>query len=322
MEVPHGGSRLGGGALNATSGLAMTRVATVPNPGTPRSWCRHRRRGGRRGDGVLRKPGGRRRWRGTRGTFARRWSSAPHHRAPASTWPALPREPRCKHPTAVWSTRSSKGCRWSDELVNGDDIEAAARLLKGVIRPTPTLLADSLSRRARAARCGSSTRSSNGRDRSSSAAPTRCSRPCPPGPTWWPHPRGTTRGGGPGRRASRPAGDHLHARRRCRCRSRPVEGVAEHAVAVKPQLAFFEQVGQHGLAAAERVSDSRARARAARDRRRQARRHRLDGRGLRDRLSRAAPADARRSPMRSRSTRTSAPTRCSRSPTPAGRRAA
>ena len=35
----------------------------------------------------------------------------------------------------------------SDELVNGDDIEAAARLLEGVIRPTPTLLADSLSRR-------------------------------------------------------------------------------------------------------------------------------------------------------------------------------
>jgi orotidine-5'-phosphate decarboxylase len=34
-----------------------------------------------------------------------------------------------------------------------------------------------------------------------------------------------------------------------------VDAVAEHAVAVKPQLAFFEQVGQHGLAAAERVSD-------------------------------------------------------------------
>jgi len=34
-----------------------------------------------------------------------------------------------------------------------------------------------------------------------------------------------------------------------------VDAIAEHAVAVKPQLAFFEQVGQHGLAAAERVSD-------------------------------------------------------------------
>jgi orotidine-5'-phosphate decarboxylase len=32
-----------------------------------------------------------------------------------------------------------------------------------------------------------------------------------------------------------------------------VEAVAEHAVAVKPQLAFFEQAGHHGLAAAERV---------------------------------------------------------------------
>ena len=34
-----------------------------------------------------------------------------------------------------------------------------------------------------------------------------------------------------------------------------VEAVAEHAVAVKPQLAFFEQAGHHGLAAAERVSE-------------------------------------------------------------------
>jgi orotidine-5'-phosphate decarboxylase len=34
-----------------------------------------------------------------------------------------------------------------------------------------------------------------------------------------------------------------------------VEAVAEHAVAVKPQLAFFEQAGHHGLAAAERVCD-------------------------------------------------------------------
>jgi orotidine-5'-phosphate decarboxylase len=34
-----------------------------------------------------------------------------------------------------------------------------------------------------------------------------------------------------------------------------VDAVAEHAVAVKPQLAFFEQVGHHGLAAAERVSE-------------------------------------------------------------------
>jgi orotidine-5'-phosphate decarboxylase len=33
-----------------------------------------------------------------------------------------------------------------------------------------------------------------------------------------------------------------------------VEAVAEYAVAVKPQLAFFEQAGHHGLAAAERVA--------------------------------------------------------------------
>ena len=34
-----------------------------------------------------------------------------------------------------------------------------------------------------------------------------------------------------------------------------VDAVAEHAVAVKPQLAFFEQAGHHGLAAVERVSE-------------------------------------------------------------------
>jgi orotidine-5'-phosphate decarboxylase len=34
-----------------------------------------------------------------------------------------------------------------------------------------------------------------------------------------------------------------------------VDAVAEHAVAIKPQLAFFEQAGQHGLAAAERVCE-------------------------------------------------------------------
>ena len=33
-----------------------------------------------------------------------------------------------------------------------------------------------------------------------------------------------------------------------------VEAVAEHAVAIKPQLAFFEAAGQHGLAVVERVS--------------------------------------------------------------------
>jgi orotidine-5'-phosphate decarboxylase len=34
-----------------------------------------------------------------------------------------------------------------------------------------------------------------------------------------------------------------------------VDAVAEHAVAVKPQLAFFEQAGHNGLAAVERISD-------------------------------------------------------------------
>jgi orotidine-5'-phosphate decarboxylase len=33
-----------------------------------------------------------------------------------------------------------------------------------------------------------------------------------------------------------------------------VEAVAEHAVAIKPQLAFFEAAGQHGLGVVERVS--------------------------------------------------------------------
>jgi orotidine-5'-phosphate decarboxylase len=34
-----------------------------------------------------------------------------------------------------------------------------------------------------------------------------------------------------------------------------VDAVAEHAVAIKPQLAFFEQAGYHGLATAERVAE-------------------------------------------------------------------
>src|SRR3954470_4538135 len=34
-----------------------------------------------------------------------------------------------------------------------------------------------------------------------------------------------------------------------------VDAVAEHAVAVKPQLAFFEQAGHNGLAAVERIAD-------------------------------------------------------------------
>jgi orotidine-5'-phosphate decarboxylase len=34
-----------------------------------------------------------------------------------------------------------------------------------------------------------------------------------------------------------------------------VEAVAEHAVAVKPQLAFFEAAGQHGLGVVERISE-------------------------------------------------------------------
>src|SRR4029077_14691557 len=33
-----------------------------------------------------------------------------------------------------------------------------------------------------------------------------------------------------------------------------IDAVADHVVAVKPQLAVFEQAGHHGLAAAERVS--------------------------------------------------------------------
>src|SRR6476620_12280565 len=33
-----------------------------------------------------------------------------------------------------------------------------------------------------------------------------------------------------------------------------VDAVAEHAVAVKPQLAFFEQAGHNGLAAVERIA--------------------------------------------------------------------
>ena len=55
-----------------------------------------------------------------------------------------------------------------------------------------------------------------------------------------------------------------------------IDSVAPHAVAVKPQLAFFEALGPAGMAAFDQVCTYARRAGLLVDRRRQARRHRLD----------------------------------------------
>ena len=62
-----------------------------------------------------------------------------------------------------------------------------------------------------------------------------------------------------------------------------VDAVAPHAVAVKPQLAFFEALGAEGMRRVRGGLRLRPPRRAARDRRRQARRHRLDRARLRRR---------------------------------------
>ena len=62
-----------------------------------------------------------------------------------------------------------------------------------------------------------------------------------------------------------------------------IDAVAPHAVAVKPQLAFFEALGADGMAAFDRDLRLRPRGGAARDRGREARRHRLDRPRLRRR---------------------------------------
>ena len=67
-----------------------------------------------------------------------------------------------------------------------------------------------------------------------------------------------------------------------------VDAVAPAAVAVKPQSAFFEAIGPPGAQALRRGVRLRPRRRPARDRRRQARGHRLDRARLRGRLRRAA----------------------------------
>ena len=67
-----------------------------------------------------------------------------------------------------------------------------------------------------------------------------------------------------------------------------VDAVAPYVVAVKPQVAFFEALGSDGWARARGGLPVRARGRAARDRRRQARRHRLDGTRVRRGLPRAS----------------------------------
>ena len=73
-----------------------------------------------------------------------------------------------------------------------------------------------------------------------------------------------------------------------------IDSVAPHAVAVKPQLAFFEALGPAGMAAFDEVCTYARRAGPARDRRRQARRHRLDGARVRGGLPRRLHRRARR----------------------------
>ena len=75
-----------------------------------------------------------------------------------------------------------------------------------------------------------------------------------------------------------------------------IDAVAPHCVAVKPQLAFFEVLGSDGIAAFERVVGYARSAGPAGDRRRQARRHRLDGPGVRRRVPRARSAGVPRWP--------------------------
>ena len=67
-----------------------------------------------------------------------------------------------------------------------------------------------------------------------------------------------------------------------------IDAVADEAVAVKPQVAFFEALGGYGLTRARAGLRPCPRGGAAGDRRRQARRHRLDRRGVRRGLARTA----------------------------------
>ena len=73
-----------------------------------------------------------------------------------------------------------------------------------------------------------------------------------------------------------------------------VDAVAPHAVAVKPQLAFFEALGAARDGGVRPGLQLRPPGRAARDRRRQARRHRLDRTRLRGGVPRGRPAARRR----------------------------
>ena len=101
----------------------------------------------------------------------------------------------------------------------------------------------------------------------------------------------------PGRRSARPPAA-TPARRCCASASRSSTSSAPYAACVKVQIAFFEAHGLAGLRAyAAILAEARA-PRAPRDRRREARRHRHDGRGLRRRPPRRPAATSR--PTRSR----------------------
>ncbi len=79
-----------------------------------------------------------------------------------------------------------------------------------------------------------------------------------------------------------------------------VDAVAPHVVAVKPQLAFFEVLGERRHRRIRARGRLRARCRPARDRRREARGHRIDRARVCRRLSRAGrgPRAGRRCPHR------------------------
>ena len=102
-----------------------------------------------------------------------------------------------------------------------------------------------------------------------------------------------------GRAARRGAGRHAAAagavERFCKG---IVDAVAPYVVAVKPQVAFFEALGSDGWRALRDRVRVRARGGPARDRGREALRHRLDGRAYAAAFLEPRGADGRRSPTR------------------------
>ena len=89
------------------------------------------------------------------------------------------------------------------------------------------------------------------------------------------------------------------------------EALAPVVAAVKPQSAFFERFGSRGIAVLERVVEISQRGGRARRTRREARRHRVHGPGVRRRLPRPGlPDGGGRDHRDARSSASAASTRC------------